>query len=160
MTRIPRLVPMLLAWWVALFWLWLLWVGEWNAIEWEAAAVAGLVAAVAAVVVHRLGVLGFRVRAGWLAPVPGVLWQVVVDFGILVRVLALTLARRRPPRGVFRALPYDADRAGGGLADGRRAVDSLLATYSPNAYVVDVDPERGLALVHDLVPRRSSEAPL
>ncbi|MGZ4351967.1 MAG: hypothetical protein ACXVZ4_00355 [Gaiellaceae bacterium] len=160
MSRIPRLVPVLLAWWALLFWLWLLLVGEWNSIEWTAAAVAGLVAAVAAGVVHRLGLLRFRFRAGWLAPVPRVLWQVVVDFGILVHVLVRTLARRQAPRGVFRAVPFDAGPAGGELAAGRRAVVALLATYSPNCYVVDVDSEQKLALVHDLVPRRSSESPL
>jgi hypothetical protein len=34
-----------------------------------------------------------------------------------------------------------------------------MATYSPNAYVVDYDLERGTVLLHDLVPNEQSEAP-
>ena len=41
----------------------------------------------------------------------------------------------------------------------RRAWLALLAGYSPNAYLVDVYPDTGTALLHDLVPRRSSEEP-
>lgn len=160
MGRVRRLLLLLPAWWFALFWIWLLFVGEWNALEWMAAAAAGLVAAVAAVVVHELGVLGFRLRPRLFAPVPSVLWAVVVDFGLLVRVLARALLRRQVPRGVFRARPFDAGPVDGPLAAGRRGVLGALATYSPNAYLIDIDPERGEALVHDLVPRRSSEKPL
>ena len=36
---------------------------------------------------------------------------------------------------------------------------ALLATYSPNAYVVEIERERSLVLLHDLLPRRSSEEP-
>jgi hypothetical protein len=35
----------------------------------------------------------------------------------------------------------------------------LLAGYSPNAYVVDIDPDEDVVLVHDLVPWRRSEEP-
>jgi hypothetical protein len=35
----------------------------------------------------------------------------------------------------------------------------LLASYSPNAYVVDVDHRENRVLLHDLVTNRKSEAP-
>jgi hypothetical protein len=35
----------------------------------------------------------------------------------------------------------------------------LVAGYSPNAYVVDVDVDEGTVLLHDLVPWRRSEEP-
>ena len=51
-----------------------------------------------------------------------------------------------------RYVPTSAGRA-------RRAWLAFLTGYSPNAYLVDVDAETGIALLHDLVPRRSSEEP-
>jgi multisubunit Na+/H+ antiporter MnhE subunit len=140
--------------WIALFWLWLLWVGQWNPSQWAAAAVAATVASAAVGVVVHLGGTGVRFRPAWLAPAGPVLVGVVVDFAILTRELGRALVRRRLPQGVFRAVPLDED------GHERADVIAILATYSPNAYVVDVDRERGLALVHDLVPRRSSESPL
>jgi hypothetical protein len=35
----------------------------------------------------------------------------------------------------------------------------LIAGWSPNAYVVDIDEESGTVLLHDLVPNRASEEP-
>ena len=42
---------------------------------------------------------------------------------------------------------------------GPRAWTALAASFSPNAYVVDIEPETESVLLHDLVPRRSSESP-
>jgi hypothetical protein len=47
-------------WWIALFWLWLAFVGEWNRIEWGAAAIAAPAAATIAVVVRRQRTLRFH----------------------------------------------------------------------------------------------------
>ena len=41
-----------------------------------------------------------------------------------------------------------------------RAWAAWAAQFSPNAYVVEIDPERELVLVHDLVPNRPSEEPV
>jgi hypothetical protein len=74
---------------------------------------------------------------------------VVPDF---VRVLAALTA---PRRGTFRSVPFPA----GGQRDvdrGRRAWVTLTASLAPNRLVVDIDPETGEALVHDLLPGASS----
>ena len=42
---------------------------------------------------------------------------------------------------------------------GPRAWTVLVASFSPNAYVVDVDPEERRVLLHDLVRYRKSEEP-
>jgi hypothetical protein len=42
---------------------------------------------------------------------------------------------------------------------GPRAWTALAASYSPNAYVIDIEPETHRVLLHDLVPRRESERP-
>lgn len=139
-----------LAWWLALFWLWLLLVGEWNREQVVAAAVAAAVAA-------SLGELA-RVRTGFRARVsvrdlgvlPKALGMVFVDFGILVRALLVSVARRRVVRGRF--VSREAAES--------RAWTVLVAAYSPNAYVVELDPETRRVLIHDLVPHRASEEPV
>ena len=142
------------AWWVVLFWLWLAFSGEWNWIEWVAAAGAATGGATVGVIVREQRQARARFRTGWLRDATGVPLQIVIDFGFLVAALA---GGRR--EGLFRARPSD---AGGttDLAAGRRAFLTVAATFSPNAYVVDIEPEDGTALVHDLVPNRGSEDPL
>lgn len=44
-------------------------------------------------------------------------------------------------------------------AAGRAAFLTIAASYSPNAYVVDVDRSTGDVLTRSLVPRRESERP-
>lgn len=148
-----------LAWSVPLFWLWLLLAGEWNRTELVAAALAaGIAGAVAEVARSRLGV-AVRLGRRELAAARGVPLAIFVDFGILLVALGRSLRRREVVRGVFRSHefdPGDADAAG----LGRRAWIEYTATISPNAYVVEIERERGLVLVHDLVPRRSSEEPV
>jgi hypothetical protein len=148
-----------LAWWFLCFCLWLVYVGEWNRYSWVSGAVAASIGATGAVIVQHLGLLRFRpavrpLRSGWRVPV-----QVVVDFGILVAALWRVLVRRREVRGVFRAKRVD---LGGDdpSSSFRRAWAVVAATYSPNAYVVDVDSERGTVLLHDLVSCEASERPL
>jgi hypothetical protein len=127
-----------LAMWVALWWLWMLLVGEWNRDELIAATVTATIAATIGELARaRARVkLSMPTAAGvWLIP-----YAVVTDFAILM----WELPRRR--RGVFRERPA----AGSWTA--------FVANISPNAYVVDMDDDR--VLLHDLVPRRASEEPL
>jgi hypothetical protein len=127
-----------LAMWVALWWLWMLLVGEWNRDELVAAtATATIAATIGTLTCSRAG-LEIRVPSldgAWKIP-----YAVMADFAILM----WQLPRRK--RGVFRERP---------AAD---AWTAFLANLSPNAYVVDMDDER--VVVHDLVPRRASEEPL
>jgi hypothetical protein len=153
-----RLVATYVAWWIASFWLWLVYQGEWNRIEWVAAAGAATLAAALATALARRGLLGFRVPLGAAAGARSVPLQIVVDFWIVTVALLRRIGGRRV-RGKFviRALP---SAGSGAVAAGDRAARGVLATYSPNAYVVDLDPGRHTALLHDLVPNRRSEAPL
>lgn len=148
-----------LGWWVALFWLWLLLVGEWNREQLVAAAIAAAIAGgVAELARSRTGFaapLPLRV----LAEVPQALGMVVVDFGILVWELLASVGRRRVGRGelVSRELPRGSWVTQG---TGPRAWTVLVASYSPNAYVVEVDPDARRVLLHDLVRNRASERPV
>ena len=146
-------------WWVALFFLWLLLVGQWNREQVVAAAIAATIAGSAAEFARsRTGFAApFPVRV--LADVPQALGMVVVDFGILAWALFAGLARRRIVRGklVLRERPRGSWVTQG---PGPRAWTVLVASFSPNAYVVDVDPEERRVLLHDLVPHRKSEDPV
>ena len=70
--------------------------------------------------------------------------------------VAVALVRGR--RGCFVVRELD---AGGDdpRSVGLRAFTAFVANFSPNAYVVEIDPEQNLVLLHDLVPFRKSEKP-
>jgi multisubunit Na+/H+ antiporter MnhE subunit len=142
------------AWWIALFWLWLLLAGEWNRVELVAAALAAAVGASLAEGVRA--VTGAKVRIGvrdlataWMVPA-----IVFVDFGIVTFALLRSALRRERVGGRF--VVRDLDPA---LTGSSRAWRMYFANITPNALVVDVDDEQRVVLLHDLVPFRKSEEP-
>lgn len=144
-------------WYPSLFALWLLFVGEWTGLVAVWGVGLSLVAVVAAQVVARQGMLAVQGRWRWAPEVASAAKAVVVDFAILTGALLVALARRRRRVGVWR---FDASAKGASqLSAGRRAWVTVLASWSPNCYVVDIDPDTGRRLMHDLRPRRSSEQP-
>lgn len=148
-----------LAWWLALFWLWFLLVGEWNREEVVAAAIAAALAASIAEVARARTGFAARIPLRDLAVLPQMLGMVFVDFGILVWALLASVVRRR----VFRGELVVREIGGGSAVSrdvGRLAWTVLVASYSPNAYVVDLDPETQQVILHDLVPHRASEEPI
>jgi hypothetical protein len=143
------------AWWLALFWLWMLLVGEWNRVEIVAAAIAATIAATLAEFARVRTGFAARLSLRDLEVLPKALWMVFVDFGILVWALLVSIARRRVVRGELVARE---SAVGEGV--GPRAWAVLVSAYSPNAYVVDLDPETRRVLLHDLVRHRASEEPV
>ena len=144
-------------WWCALWGLWLAYQGEWNRIEWVAAACAATLGAALAAAVIWLGLLRFRPPLRPFVEAAKVPLQIAIDFGIITLALLRRLAGR-DAAGAFVVRPRPS--AGSGpVAAGDRAAREVLATYSPNAYVVDVDPGDHVVLLHDLIPHRSSEKP-
>jgi hypothetical protein len=147
----------LLIWWPALFALWLLFAGEWSWLIGVWGAAMASLATVSTGVVARQGLLDVRGRVGWCRELGPAAVAVVVDFGILTWVLVTALLRRRRETGVFLE---DRSTAGDGpLEAGRRTWVTLVATWSPNCYVVDIDPKSGRRMIHDLHPHRASELP-
>jgi len=138
-------------WWLSLALLWLLYQGEWNAIQLYAAASAGAVSATIAVLVRSYAGVRTRVERRWLVRLAGVPQSVVVEFAVVTRVLVRALIERRVPTGEFRAVPFPA--GGSRPAErGRRALVTMAMGYSANSYVVDIDEDEGLALLHLLSP--------
>jgi multisubunit Na+/H+ antiporter MnhE subunit len=155
--RVKHVVPWL-TWWLALFWLWLLLAGEWNRQEWVAAAVAATIAATLAEFARTRTDFAAHLPRAVLSDLPQVLWMILVDFGIVARALLTSVVRLRVVQGqlVSRELERGAEAVRG---VGPRAWIALAASYSPNAYVIDIDAEARTVLLHDLVPNRSSESP-
>lgn len=130
-----------LLWFVALWFLWMLLVGEWNVDEWVAAASASAVAATVGEIARaRAGARPTEgiAKVARLYAVPPI---VVVDFGLLMWALVRALVTRRIPDGSFRE------------CDAADPWTALLASYSPNAYVLDRHE------LHRLVPFEKSEDP-
>src|SRR4051794_18477627 len=128
-------------WWAAFWWTWMLLVGEWNRIEWIAGACVATLAATLAETVHAFAGVRLGLPLERLARAPAALAMVFVDFGILAVALV-----RPGTGGRFVARDFEPGAAP------RRAWTVLIAGFSPNAYVVDVDEERRVVLLHDLVP--------
>jgi hypothetical protein len=156
--RVVRRGAACLAAWTALFWFWMLLVGEWNVMELVAAAVAATLAATAAELVRAAARLRFRLPPRLARALPSALGMVVVDFALVIGVLLRAAWRRELPHGRFVVREF---AAGDDDPDsfGTRAGTTFVASLSPNAYVIDVDPERDEVLLHDLVPLRKSEEP-
>ena len=87
------------AWWLALVWLWMLLVGEWNRVEIVAAAIAATIAATLAEFARVRTGFAARLSLRDLEVLPKALGMVFVDFGILVWALLVSIARRRVVRG-------------------------------------------------------------
>jgi len=73
--------------------------------------------------------------------------------GVLASALWRRLVLRRDMRGGFRAVRFRHGGAGG-EATARRVLTKLLASFAPNTYVLDVDEDRDVVLVHQLVTNR------
>ncbi len=144
-----RRVAVWLAWFGGLFVLWLLLVGTIQDVEGIAGLVAAAIGATAAEVVRSHGLLRYHVERRWLRRGARQIVLVVPDF---FRVLAALFSR---PRGSFRTVPFPT----GGERDidrGRRALATLAASLGPSRIVVDLDPDTGEVLVHDLLPHAKS----
>ena len=149
-----------LAWWLGCLGLWAVLVGSWDGID----AVAGAVAAAVAGTVAESARTTARVRprgpGAAIRCIPGILPAILADFGLLARALAVSLLHREPVRGRYVVRDFARGPHAPPAAAAQRAWTVLLAGYSPNAYVVDIDPDANTVLVHDLVPRRRSEEPV
>ena len=130
-------------WWAVLFGLWQLFVGQTTTQTTIAGVIAATLAVGAAVLVGRLGLYRFGLDPRRLRRAVTLAWDVVRDFALVT--IALTRGR---PAGAFREVRVPARTAGD------RALVGLLESIAPNAYVVDVDRDRGAALVHELDPKR------
>ncbi len=158
MRPVLRRMKFWLAWYVPLFWLWLLFVDTLAAEELILGAIAAAVAATAADVVRAQDLVRFRMRARWLRGLGVLPRQVLTDSWLLAVALWRQLRRPGSVRGLFRVLPFpiEGDDA---VAAARSALVTGLVSVAPNTYVVGIERNEGFMLVHQLARRRGGEVP-
>lgn len=134
---------------VPLWWLWQLLSGEWSHYEWIAGAGAAAIGALLAEIVRARARGNGAVPAAILRSAPSALGMVLVDFALVLRAIVTRT------EGVFLTNETSETRP-----ERRRAWAEYVATISPNAYVIEIDPETGRALTHHLVPFQKSQDPV
>lgn len=139
-------------WWAILYGVWLVLVDSLAHPEVAGGALAALPAALITygVVTSRDG--RFRVRARWLLALRNVPAAVLRDAALLVLVLFRRVTRGELPASGFRAV-RTAMRGDNPEAAALRALSIVGTSLAPNTFVVGIEHERGVALVHQLVPR-------
>jgi multisubunit Na+/H+ antiporter MnhE subunit len=146
-----------IAWYVPLVLLWLLFVDTFARSEVVLGLVAAAVAATAADLVRAQDLVRFRLEVPWLRDLSRLPWQVLDDS----RLLAVALWRQltgRPVHGAFRALPFPLERDDACSA-ARRALVTGTVSLTPNTYVVGIEGDEGVMLVHQLVPEAANPVP-
>jgi Na+/H+ ion antiporter subunit len=139
-----------LAWFAVLNVLWLMLISAWVVEEELLGLFASAVGATAAEAVREQGLVGFRPRARWLWRLRVLPARAVRESVFVLAALAGQVAGRGPVKGRFRlvpvTLPADSDEAA--------AKGALLIageSFAPNTYVLAIDDDKGLMLVHELV---------
>ncbi|MBA3349454.1 MAG: Na+/H+ antiporter subunit E [Actinobacteria bacterium] len=145
------------AWWVALVLLWQLFVNTFAAPEVTAGLMAAAVAATAAEIVRGQGLIHFRPQLRWLLRARKLPLAVIVDCRVVIGALWRRLGRRQPMKGTFTAFPFV---SGGDDAEAaaRRALYATAISLTPNTFVVGIDRENDIMLVHQLVPTNPARA--
>lgn len=148
----PRVIAGWLAWWVVMMSLWVAIDDSFAFDELLAGAGAAAIAALVAQAACHLAGLRFRIRASWLLPALRLPGQVVVDTGAVYLALWRKLSRGEDPPGGFAEVPVDPGEDGpAGML--RRTLIIGGRSFTPNAFVLGVDAERRVMVVHRLVAR-------
>jgi multisubunit Na+/H+ antiporter MnhE subunit len=149
-----------LVWWVLLMSFWMILDG--SAAPDEVLAGAG-VAAIAALfaqwVCVRAGVsFTLRIRARWLAAAARLPWAVLRDTGVIMVALWRRVASGEQPASRLRELPFFRNGETGAELATQRVLLVAGRSVAPNTLAVDLQGERDVLLVHELVPA-SGKAP-
>ena len=145
-----RRVGSWLAWWVLMMSFWVMIDDSVEPDELLAGAGAAALAAVFAELVTFQAATGFRMRIGWFGPALRLPGQVVGDTIIVYRALWRRLAHGEEPPSAFLELPA---RFGDDTPEGltRRTLLVGGTSLAPNTFVLGLDRERDVMVVHRLV---------
>lgn len=150
--RLPvhRRVLVWLAWWVLMMGLWVMVDDSIQFDELLAGAGAAAIAALGAELATYQASVRLRVRPGrpLAAAALKLPAQLARDTAAVFAVLARTLASGgRPPSGEYAEVPVDVPPGEAG-----RVLLTGLRSFTPNTFVLGVDDERGVMVVHHLLP--------
>ena len=142
-----------LAWWVLLMSLWVAVDDSLQFDELLAGAGAAALAALAAEIASHQAATRLAIRPAWLARALRLPGEVAHDTYTVFAALGRTLVTRKPPKGSFRELPV---RYGDGTPLGvtRRVLLTGAYSLAPNKFVLGLDEDRDVMVVHELVADR------
>lgn len=145
-----RRVGSWLAWWVLMMSFWVMIDNSVETDELLAGAGAAALAAVFAELVTYQAATRFRMRIGWLGPALRLPGQVAGDTIIVYRALWRRLVHGEQPPSAFLELPA---RFGDDTPEGmtRRTLLVGGTSLAPNTFVLGLDRERDVMVVHRLV---------
>jgi multisubunit Na+/H+ antiporter MnhE subunit len=154
-TGLGRAAARWLAWWVALAAVWLVLDDTAALPELMTGVAAAALGATAAELVHGQNLVRVRLRPAWLRRAWRPLVTLFPDTARVMVVLFRQLAHPERSRGRFLAVPFRSGHESGAHDATRRALAKAAGSFTPNGYVVGVDAERDLMLVHQLHPTRA-----
>jgi multisubunit Na+/H+ antiporter MnhE subunit len=134
-----------------LFAFWLLLVDTTEEPQLYTGIVAAALGATGSELVRAQGIARVRPSLRLLASFWRPLLTVPLDLALLTREAVLGLLGRRRTEGRLRALPFDPGTGGSG-DQARYAAAELAGSFSPNTFVIGIDAEKRMILVHQLVP--------
>jgi multisubunit Na+/H+ antiporter MnhE subunit len=145
-----RRVGSWLVWWVLMMSFWVMLDDSISTDELLAGAGAAVLAALLAELVTYQAATRFRMRIQWLVPALSLPGQAVRDTGIVYRALWRRLVRGEQPPSAFLELPA---RYGDDSPEGmtRRALLVGGTSVAPNTFVLGIDKDRDVMVVHRLV---------
>ena len=148
--RVPRRAARWLAWWVLMMSFWVAIDDSLQPDELLAGAGAAALAALAAEVVTYQAAVRLHVRPRWLLAAARLPGDVARDTWLVFGALLRMLARRQPPDSEFAELPvrYGDDTPRG---ETRRVLLAWQRSLAPNVFVLGMDAERDVMVVHRLV---------
>ena len=150
---VARRVGSWLVWWVLMMSFWVMIDDSIATDELLAGAGAAALAALFAELVTYQAATRFRMRIKWLVPALSLPGQVVRDTVIVYRALWRRLVHGEQPPSAFLELPA---RYGDDTPEGmtRRTLLVGGTSLAPNTFVLGIDPERDVMVVHRLVASR------
>jgi multisubunit Na+/H+ antiporter MnhE subunit len=144
-------------WWAICYALWVLLVFKTEPAEFVAGALAAALAATGAELVRARGYAPFAPRLAWWRGLIRLPRDVIVDTWRMTALLVRSLIRREPIKGHYRIVSFRPGSEDDPRAQARRTVAGWLGTISPNTYVIGIDEEHHVVVLHQLI--RDDEPP-
>lgn len=150
-----RRVGSWLIWWVLMMSFWVMLDDSLATDELLAGAAAAALAALLAELVTYQAATRFRMRIEWIGPALRLPGEVARDMVIVYAALWRRLVHGQQPDSAFTELPA---RFGDDSPEGvtRRTLLVGGRSLAPNTFVLGIDPERDVMVVHQLVGRSRS----
>lgn len=151
---IPRAILRFTGWWLAFFAAYMLFSETASTPEFGAAALCGLLGAIAVTRLRRNTRRRFALRPRWVLRLAFTqVFAAFRDCGPLLRALFRSRPAREAGIGTTMAIPFDGE-AGRRPAEaaGRRALVTTSMCFTPNTVVIGLEMEPGHLLLHQLAP--------